>query len=141
MSSSDSRDQSAVVHPARPLSKKYLEPIFYLAEGMAAADKHVVPKENRIIDLMAHAAGLKGFRNSKNYRGLTQQKACDQLDIEAAKRAALVIIALVLKADFNRVHSEHEYFTRIRSALNAGPIVVPVGLDAHRDLALAYLRR
>ncbi|MCH7479666.1 MAG: hypothetical protein IIA14_16390, partial [SAR324 cluster bacterium] len=71
MTSSDSGEQSAVVHPARRLSKKYLEPIFYLAEGMAAADKHVVPQENRIIDQMAAAAGLKGFRNSKNYLGLT----------------------------------------------------------------------
>ena len=141
MTNGDSDDQSKVVRPARPLSKKFLEPIFYLAEGMAAADKHVVPKEYRMIDVLADAAGLKGFRNSKNYRGLTQQKACDQLDIEVAKRAALVIIALVLKADFNRVHSEHEYFTRIRTALNAGPVVVPVDLDAHRDLALAYIQR
>lgn len=140
MTGSDSGEHSAVVHPARRLSKKYLEPIFYLAEGMAAADKHVVPPENRMIDFLADSAGLKGFRSSKDYRGLTQQRACERLDIKVAKRAALVIIALVLKADFNRVHSEHEYFTRIRTALNADPIVVPVDLDAHRELALAYIR-
>jgi len=53
-------------------------------------------------------------------------------------RAALVVLSLVLKADVQRKPSEHAYFTRIREALGAPPITVPVDVEGHKQLALEY---
>ncbi len=47
---------SQVIQPARPLPKKYMEPILYLADRMAEADKEVAVKERSIIEDLAQAA-------------------------------------------------------------------------------------
>ena len=134
----ETADQTNIIHPPRPLAKKYFEPILYLAELMASADKEVVAKENRTIDSLAKAAKMENFRTSKGFRDLTQKKACEMLDIEAAKRGALVILALVLKSDLRRNDAEQEFFSRIRASLNTDGVTVPVDLETHRELALEY---
>ncbi len=128
-----------VIEPTRALPKKYVEPILYLADRMATADKDFEVHERRIIDDLASAANKKGFRNERWFKDFTEKSACDLLDIEAAKRAALVVLALVLKSDSKRKPEEHEFFTRVRTMLGTAPVTVPVDLETHRQLALKYL--
>ena len=139
MNPEETTDQTKIIHPPRPLAKKYFEPILYLADRMASADGEVVAKENKIIDLLAKAANLENFRTGKGYRDLTQKKAYEMLNIEAAKRGALVILALVLKSDQRRSESEQEYFHRIRASLATDAVTVPVDLETHKKLALEYI--
>ena len=139
MEPEETTEQTNIIHPPRALAKKYFEPILYLAERMASADGEVVPKENKIIDSLAKAANMEKFRASKGYRDLNQKKACELLDIEAAKRGALVILSLVLKSDLRRSDSEQDYFHRIRTLLATDSVTVPVELETHRKLALEYI--
>ena len=48
-------------------------------------------------------------------------------------------LALVLKADFARLDSEHAFFHEIRATLGTAPVTVPVSIEAHKALALKYL--
>ena len=130
---------SNVMEPSKPLPRKYVEPILYLADRMASADKEIAPKERHIIDDLAQAANRKGFRDERWFRTLTEEAACKALDIEIAKRGALVVLALVLKADSARKPEEHQLFTRIRTKLEAPPVTVPLELDSHKKLALKYI--
>jgi hypothetical protein len=131
--------KSNVIHPARPLHRKYVEPILYLADRMAESDKELAAAERRTVDYLAENAKAKDFRRQKWYRELSDKSACERLDIDAAKLGALVVLTLVLKADVKKRPEEHTYFTRIRTLLGAPPIVVPVDLESHRKLALAYI--
>ena len=139
MTTTDAGSESNIIEPTRALPKKYVEPILYLADRMSAADKNIVVKERSIIEDLAEAANKKNFRSERGFTDLTEDKACGMLDIDAAKRGALVVMALVLKADQARVASEHDYFRKIRDKLGAEPVTVPVGLEAHKALALKYL--
>ena len=139
MSAEEGAGDSNVIEPARALPSKYLEPIMYLADRMALADRKTVTKERSVIDVLAEAVNKKGFRTERSFMDLDEDKACSKLDVVPAKRAALVVMALVLKSDNERVDAEHEYFHRIRNKLGADPITVPVDLEAHRQLALKYL--
>ena len=127
-------------HPQRPVPRKYLLSILFLAERMAVSDRDVPVKERLMIDMLAEEVDMRDFRNDKTYRLLSDHKACDNLDIDAAKEAALVVIALVLKADGVRRPEEQEYFTKVREMLGADPVMVPGEMEAHKALALAYLR-
>ena len=138
MDPEESADQTNIIHPPRPLAKKYFEAILFLADRMASADKEVVAKENKMIDSLAKAANMENFRTGKGFRELTQKKACEMLDIQAAKRGALVILALVLKADLRRSDEEQDFFSRIRTSLNTDAVTVPVDLETHKKLALEY---
>ncbi|HEX7928476.1 MAG TPA: hypothetical protein VF678_12855 [bacterium] len=131
--------KSNIIHPARPLHRKYVEPILYLADRMAESDKQLAAAERRMVDELAANAKVKDMRRQKWYRDLNDKTACERLDIDAAKLGALVVLTLVLKADIKKKPDEHSYFTRIRTQLDAPPIVVPVDIDAHRKLALAYI--
>lgn len=132
-------DSSRIVHPSRPLHRKYIEPIVYLADRMSTADGKVVPKERKLVEELARAARLGDFRHEKWYRDLTDQKACGAIDLEQARQGLLVVLSLLLKADEERRESEHQYFTRIRQMVGGDPIVVPVDLEGHKRLALEYL--
>ena len=138
MDSEESAEQTNIIHPPRPLAKKYFEPILYLADRMASADGEVVAKENKMMGTLAQAANMDNFRTGKGFRELTQQKACKLLDIAAAKRGALVILSLMLKSDERRNDSEQEYFHRIRTLLDTDAVTVPVDLETHKKLALEY---
>ncbi len=141
MSEQQPAGESQVIHPVRALPRKYVEPILYLADRMSEADKKVVVKERSVIEDLADAVGRNGFRTERWYLEMTVDKVCELLDTQAAKRAALVVMALVLKADFKRLDSEHAFFHKIRERLGAEPVTVPVGVEPHKALALRYLTR
>lgn len=132
--------RSNVLHPPRPLSRVTLQPILYLADRMAAADNEVRPRETRMVDLLAEAALMTGFRHQDWYKQLNEEKALARIQTEQAKLGCLVVLTLLLKADGKRRPEESVYFTRIRTALGAPPITVPVELEAHKALALEYVR-
>lgn len=127
-------------HPQRPLPRKYLLSILFLAERMAKSDGEVPVKERFMIDTLAEQVEMKDFREDKTYRLLSDQKACDNLDIDQAKEGALVVISLILKADGIRHPDEQAYFKKVRELLGAEPVMVPGELDAHKALALEYMR-
>lgn len=129
---------SGIHHPPRPLSRRTAEPILFLADQMARADQEASPRETRMIDRLADAVGMPTFRTQPWYRDLTEAAAIEQISTDLAKRATMVVLALVLKADMKRKPSEMAYFRRIREALGADPVTVPVGLEEHMALALRY---
>jgi hypothetical protein len=131
--------KSNVIHPARPLHRKYVEPILYLADRMAESDKELAAAERRMIDFLAEKTKQKDFRRQKWYRDLSDKTACERLEIDAAKLGCLVVLTLVLKADVKKKPEEHGYFSKIRTQLGAPPIVVPSDIEAHKRLALEYL--
>lgn len=133
------QSDSGVVHPSKALPRKYVQAIVYLAQGMAQADQKLAMQERRIIDELAAACGLADFRRERWFHEMTEDSACAMLETESAKRGALVVLALLLKADNNRHNLEHAYFSRIRSKLGAEPVTVPVSLESHLALAHEYV--
>ncbi len=131
---------SQIVHPARPLHKKYVEPILYLADRMSESDGKVIPKERKLVEELAKEAKVTGFRHENWYRKLTDEKACQAIDIEVARQGLLVVLSLLLKADEARLDLEHTFFTKIRNLVGGDPITVPIGLEAHTQLAKEYIR-
>lgn len=138
MTEDTNTSNSRVYHPPRPVSRRTAEPILFLADRMADADDSAVARETRIIDVLADAAGMPTFRHQPWYREMTESAAVSRLTTDLAKRATLVVLALVLKADVKRKPSEHAYFTRIREALGSNAITVPVDLEEHKQLALEF---
>ena len=132
--------ESLIKHPPRSLSRKSLGPILYLAERMANADEVIMPRETRIIDQLAKAAGLEKFRHEPWYLKMTEKEAIQLVSSDLAKQATMVILSLILKADMRRKDQEHAYFTNIRQQLMAEPVTVPVDLEAHTALAMEYIK-
>ena len=130
---------SKIVHPARPLPRKYVEPILYLADQMSAADGSVLPKERKLVEELAKAANFKDFRHEDWYRKFTEEKACQAISIDLARQGLLVVLALLLKADETRKEAEQAYFSKIRGLVGGDPVHVPIDLEAHKRLALEYL--
>ena len=131
---------SNVRQPERPLRKEEVLPILFLADKMAKVDGSVAREEMNAIDSLAEAAEMKDFRNARGYDLFGEDEACKALKAEWAKTGALVLMSLVLKADCERAQTEHEFFTKIRSNLNADPVTVPIDIEAHQQLALRYVR-
>ncbi len=131
---------SGIFRPPRALSRKTAEPILYLADSMAKADEEVVPREMRMIDLVADAVGLPTFRHQPWFREMTEAAALQRLNTDLAKKATLVVLSLVLKADAKRRPEELAYFSKVRGQLGAPPITVPVDIEAHKELALQYFQ-
>ena len=140
MSQEDAAPESGLLHPQRVLSRKTAEPILFLADRMAKADEEVVPRENRMIDMIADAVGLATFRHQPWFRDMTEAAALQRLNTDLAKRATLVVLSLILKADAKRRPEEQAYFSKVREQLGAPPITVPVDLEAHKKLALQYFQ-
>ena len=122
----------------KPLQKKYLPAILFLAEKMAEADKRLDKKERILIRQLADAANMSNFHHDKDFLKLNEDKACQKLDNERARKAALVVLSLVLKADGMRRPEEFKYFRHVRNKLQADPISVPTELTAHKEEALKY---
>lgn len=133
-----SQTKSNIFHPPRPVSRRTAEPILFLAERMATADNEAVPREERVIDMIADAVGMPTFRHQPWFREMTEAAAIERLNTDLSKKAALVVLSLVLKADVRRKPSEHAYFSHIREELGAEPITVPVEVEDHKRLALEY---
>ena len=131
---------SQIMHPPRPLHRKYYESIFYLADRMCSADGEVAPNERRLLEELSKAAGVEDFRSRQTFRHMTIDDACSKLDIDTAKNGAMVIMTLLLKADTRRRDTEQSYFSKVREKLGAPPVHVPVSLEAHKALALEYIK-
>ncbi len=125
--------------PDKMLHRKYLQPILYLADRMSETDGLVVAKVRRMIESLAQAAGMPDFRHDNSYRQLSDHRACDMLDTEDAKTAALVVISLVLKTGAEHKDEEYGFFSKIRNRLNHAPVTVPVDVQEHKELALKFL--
>ena len=132
--------ETNIVHPVRPLHNKYVEPILFLADRMSESDGKVIPKERKLVEELARAAKVKDFRHENWYRKLTDEKACQAINIEVARQGLLVVLSLLLKADDERLHQEHTYFSKIRNLVGGDPITVPVDLEAHKQLAKEYVK-
>jgi len=132
--------ESQIIHPARPLHKKYVEPILYLADRMSESDGKVIPKERKMVEELAKDAKVEKFRHESWYRKLTDEKACQAIDIELARQGLLVVLSLLLKADEARLDLEHTFFTKIRNLVGGDAITVPIELEAHKQLAKEYMR-
>jgi tellurite resistance protein len=129
---------TGVIWPGRPVSRRTAEPILFLADRMASADQIAVPREERVISQIADAVGMPTFRHQPWFRQMTEAAAIERLNTDLSRRAALVVMALILKADLQRKPSELAYFRRIREALGADPVTVPVDLEEHRKLVMTY---
>ena len=125
--------------PTRALPRKYVEPIVYLADRMVGMGQggH---KERGTFHLLAEAAGMRDYARQQWFRELNDQRACQRLDIDSAKRGALVVLALLIKADPQAGEAHRAYFTKVRILLGAEPITVPADVEEHRRMALGFLR-
>ena len=130
---------SSIQAPDQPLPRRYLQSILFLADRMSQADGNDAPKQRRMVDVLAEAAEMKDFRREKSYRQLSDRRACEKLDIEEAKKAALLAVTLVMKAESVKGEEERQYFRKIRDLLDCDPITVPTELLYHKELALKFL--
>ena len=124
--------------PAKPLSKRYIPAILYLADRMSTADRDVATRERTIINQLAEAANMADYKHRRDFLDLDEDKACNALDIETARYAALVVLALILKADGMRKPEEHDFFRKIRTKLQAESVSVPVEMEAHKAFAIKF---
>jgi len=129
---------SNIFRPPRTLSRKTAEPIIYLATRMSQSDNEAVRRETRIIDMIAEAVGYANYRHEKWFLDMTEAEALARINSDLAKKAALVVLAMVLKADSYRKEEEQEYFSWVRDQLGADPVTVPIDLEEHRKLVLSY---
>lgn len=134
----NNQKEGKIFYPQRQLSRKTAQPILFLAEKMANADHDKVPRESRMIDIIADAVGMATFRRQPWFSEMTEDAAISRITTEMAKRATLVVLSLVLKADSSRKPEEHAFFTWVRQQIGADPITVPVALEEHKKLALMY---
>ncbi|HEX9719786.1 MAG TPA: hypothetical protein VGA59_08645 [Ramlibacter sp.] len=134
--------QATLRHSERPthaVPRKYIEPIMYLAERMSMQDKLVPAPGRRVVDQLAEALHMKDFRRQPWFRSMSDQHACELIDLETVKRATLIVIALVMKGDTARGDAAKAYFTRVRELMGVDSIAVPADMDAHMDLTLRHL--
>lgn len=128
-----------IAWPSHAIPRKYIEPILYLAERMSQQDRITPPPQPRMVDQLAAALHVGDFRRQPWFRGLNDQRAWTQLDLETVRRATLVVLSLVMKHDTTRGENAKAYFTNVREALGQEPIAVPAELETHRDLVMRYL--
>ncbi|MDH4246785.1 MAG: hypothetical protein OEW39_03110 [Deltaproteobacteria bacterium] len=126
-------------YPANAIPKKFHEPILYLAERMAMTGAPEEPHATRVVDQLAALVGITQIRKQRFYRELNERKACEKLDIDSAKIAALVVLTLVLKMDTNRGDAPKAFFSRMRKLLKCDPIAAPADIEEHKAIAIKYL--
>jgi hypothetical protein len=125
--------------PTHAVPRKYIEPMMYLAERMSMQDKIVPAPGRRMVDQFADMLRLKDFRRQPWFRSMSDERACELIDLDTVKRATLVVLALVMKVDTTRGDAAKAYFTRIREAMGMDSIAVPADLETHKELAERHL--
>ena len=125
--------------PSHALPRKYVEPILYLAVEMTELSSRGGP-HTELLRQLGEAAGQPNPAHQPWYRELNDKTATQRLNVETAKRGALVILALLIKVDPHAGEGHRNFFTRIRTALAAEPITVPADVDEHKRLAFSFLR-
>jgi hypothetical protein len=96
-------------------------------------------KARAVLQEVAQSAGMSGYTQQHWFRDLTDQRACELLDMETARRGALVLLALLIKSDPNAGEAHRAFFTRVRTRMGADPVSVPVSMEQHRKLAESYV--
>ena len=127
------------MRPNHPVPRKYHEPILFLADRMGQHDRIPQPVGQRVVDELAERIGAADFRRQPWFRQMDERKAVSLLDLETSKRAALVVLSLVLKLDTSRGEAAKKYFTRVREMMGAEPIAVPADVAEHKVIATSYL--
>lgn len=131
--------QKHISRPNHPVPRRYVQPILYLADRMGQQDRLQPPPAKKVVDELAEMVKEKDFRRQPWYRQLNERKAVEMLDLETTKRAALVVMSLVMKLDTQRGDAAKQFFTRVREMMGAEAISVPMDVDEHRDIAIGYL--
>lgn len=129
-----------VEQPDHAVRSEFLEPILFLAERMAAIDPIQPRPDKPMVDRLAELVGVRGFRDQQAYRRLSESHACELLSTDRARKAALVVLSLVLKTDSGGSEAAKARFSELRERLGMDPITVPANTDEHLGLALDYLR-
>jgi len=128
-----------VTWPTKAIPSKFVEPILYLAEKMARTGALDEMSNTRMVDKLAALVGVVGVRKQRWYREYNERKACEKLDIDTAKTAALVVLTLVMKVDTDMSEAPKSFFSRMRKMMNCDPIAVPSSLEEHVNLAAKFL--
>ena len=128
-----------VTWPTKPIPGKFVEPILYLAEKMARTGALDEMSNTRMVDKLAALVGIEGVRKQRWYREYNERKACEKLDIDTAKTAALVVMTLVMKVDTDMGDAPKSFFSRMRKLMNSDPIAVPADVQEHIHLATKFL--
>ena len=131
--------QKHVTRPNHPIPRKYVEPILYLADRMGQQDRLQPPPAKRVLDELAELVNAKDFRRQPWYRQMNERKAVEMLDLETTKRAALVVMSLVMKLETTRGDAAKQFFTRVREMMGAEAISVPSDVAEHRDIAFGFM--
>ncbi len=130
----------AIQRPQGRLSRKVAEPILYLADRMTQLDGEAVARDARMVDSLADALGLPTFRRQPWYRDMTEAGALHRLTSDNAKRAAMVVLSLMIKTGRTDKDAALQYFSRVRLQLGADPVRVPQDVEQHKRLALRYFK-
>ncbi len=88
MTEENNQKEKEIFYPQRQLSRKTAEPILFLAETMADADHDKVPRESRMIDMIADAVGMATFRRQPWFSEMNEDAAISRITTEMAKNAA-----------------------------------------------------
>jgi hypothetical protein len=130
----------AIQRPQGRLSRKAAEPILYLADRVTQLDNEAVARDSRMVDALADALGLPTFRRQPWFRDMTEAGALHRITSDNAKRAALVVLSLMIKTGRSHNDAALEYFSRVRRQLGADPVRVPQDVEQHKRLALRYFK-
>jgi len=129
--------QYSLLHPARPLNHKYVAPVLYLAERLVTSDKGTI-MARRVMSELAEKAKETNFREQPWYRELSDDRACQRLDVNMTKHAAIVVLSLLLRVG-KKKPEESEYFMSVHARLGNPEVLVPVDVHAHAKLAEDYI--
>ena len=125
--------------PLHALPRKFIEPILFLGDRLTHVGNRSMRDAKAALVEIARSVGLADYADQRWFRDMSDQRACELLDVDTAKRGALVLLALLIKTDPESGEAHRSFFTRIRTRLNADPVTVPVSLDQHRRLVDSYL--
>lgn len=140
MNNPQSIQRRAVERPHRALRDEFVEPILVLAARMPVGDPSHRLQARSMVERLAGLTGRSGLRERVWTARLTERDACQRLTTPHARRAALVVLSLVLKTDSEGGSAAKAYFSRLREQLGLLPVVVPASVEEHLRLALEYLR-
>jgi len=126
--------------PSR-LPDNQLKPILFLADTLSQVESRPIPKNRRMVDMLADVAGMANFRHQPWCRDMTMDKAMEQLKSPIAKHVTMLVLTLILKTDAAERSEAREGFTKIRLAMDCGPVKVPGGVVPHTKLVVGYFHK
>ncbi len=134
------KSNARVVWPKRSLGYQEATPILFLLDRMTEKADAILPRSNRLVEQIADVAGMQCFRRQPEWRQMTEQGALRMIKTPLAKRAAMVVLMLLLKTAFQDSTRQQQQALALRHHINAEPVCVPVDTATHQRLAFAYFR-